>query len=273
MKREVKSFWFPTWLAQAAVMVPGSRIIDAPPHNLSFKDIEADVKAHDLIVIHTSTPSFKSDCRTAGMIRAINPTAKIGFIGAKVAVEPNQSLEACPALDFVCRNEYEFTIQELARGDVGVAVVMAQTLKIAQIMQLPDVKEVLDSAEMERFVLGPEPFGAQMAADSEKFTVTVSFGSIALFAGVKLSLPATRLTPAGTTVRKSSSLIVMVTFDEVPTLISPTGLTRRRSNDRVPRSNWSLMIETVNDFRISPGLKKMFVLGTPVQYWYWALLP
>ncbi|HEY1876171.1 MAG TPA: hypothetical protein VGG66_01835, partial [Rhizomicrobium sp.] len=117
MKREVKSFWFPTWLAQAAAMVPGSRLIDAPPHNLSFKDIEEDVKAHELIVIHTSTPSFKSDCKTARMVRAINPAAKIGFIGAKVAVEPNQSMQACPELDFVCRNEYEFTVQELARGD------------------------------------------------------------------------------------------------------------------------------------------------------------
>jgi hopanoid biosynthesis associated radical SAM protein HpnJ len=117
MKREVKSFWFPTWLAQAAAMVPGSRLIDAPPHNLSFKDIEEDVKAHALIVIHTSTPSFKSDCRTARMVRAINPSAKIGFIGAKVAVEPKESMQACPELDFVCRNEYEFTVQELARGD------------------------------------------------------------------------------------------------------------------------------------------------------------
>ena len=116
MKREVKSFWFPTWLAQAAAMVPGSRLIDAPPHRLSFKDIEEDVKSHELIVIHTSTPSFKSDCRTAQMIRDINPTAKIGFIGAKVAVESQDSMEACPALDFVCRNEYEFTIKELAEG-------------------------------------------------------------------------------------------------------------------------------------------------------------
>jgi hopanoid biosynthesis associated radical SAM protein HpnJ len=117
MKREVKSFWFPTWLAQAAAMVPGSRLIDAPPHNLSFKDIEADVKSHELIVIHTSTPSFKSDCKTARLVRAINPTARIGFIGAKVAVEPLESMQGCPELDFVCRNEYEFTIQELARGD------------------------------------------------------------------------------------------------------------------------------------------------------------
>ena len=104
MKREVKSFWFPTWLAQAAAMVPGSKLIDAPPHKLTFKDIEEDVKAHELIVIHTSTPSFKSDCKTATMIRALNPTAKIGFIGAKVAVEPIESMEACAALDFVARN-------------------------------------------------------------------------------------------------------------------------------------------------------------------------
>ena len=117
MKREVKSFWFPTWLAQAAAMVPGSRLIDAPPHNLSFKDIEEDVKTHELIVIHTSTPSFKSDCKTAQLVRAVNPAARIGFIGAKVAVEPLESMQACPELDFVCRNEYEFTIQELARGD------------------------------------------------------------------------------------------------------------------------------------------------------------
>ena len=116
MKREVKSFWFPTWLAQAAAMVPGSKIIDAPPHGLTFEDIEGDVRSHDFIVVHTSTPSFKSDVKTAGMIRAVNPTAKIGFIGAKVAVEPQESLEAAPAIDFVCRNEYEFTIKELAEG-------------------------------------------------------------------------------------------------------------------------------------------------------------
>jgi len=47
MKREVKSFWFPTWLAQAAAMVPGSKLTDAPPHNLSFKDIEEDVTSHE----------------------------------------------------------------------------------------------------------------------------------------------------------------------------------------------------------------------------------
>jgi hopanoid biosynthesis associated radical SAM protein HpnJ len=116
MKREVKSFWYPTWLAQAAAMVEGSKLIDAPPHGLHFKDIEDDLKAHELIVIHTSTPSFKSDCKTARMIKDINPKARIGFIGSKVSVQPQESLEAETAIDFVARNEYEFTIQELANG-------------------------------------------------------------------------------------------------------------------------------------------------------------
>jgi hopanoid biosynthesis associated radical SAM protein HpnJ len=116
MKREVRSFWYPTWLAQPAALVEGSKLIDAPPHGLSFEDIKPDLMRHELIVMHTSTPSFKSDVRTAEMIKAINPTCKIGFIGAKVAVEPEKSLAATTALDFVARNEFDFTIKDIADG-------------------------------------------------------------------------------------------------------------------------------------------------------------
>src|SRR5437773_10104750 len=64
--------------------------------------------------MHTSTPSFKSDLKTAEMIKAVNPDIRIGFIGAKVAVEPEKSLIAAPAVDFVARNEFDFTIKEVA---------------------------------------------------------------------------------------------------------------------------------------------------------------
>ncbi len=94
MKREVRSFWYPTWLAQPAALVEGSKLIDAPPHRLTFEDIAGEFKNRDLVVMHTSTPSFKADVRTAEMIKAINPGVKIGFIGAKVAVEPEKSLIA-----------------------------------------------------------------------------------------------------------------------------------------------------------------------------------
>ncbi len=67
-------------------------------------------------MIHTSTPSFKSDCKTARMIKEVNPKARIGFIGSQVAVQPQESLAAENAIDFVARNEYEFAIRELAAG-------------------------------------------------------------------------------------------------------------------------------------------------------------
>jgi hopanoid biosynthesis associated radical SAM protein HpnJ len=116
MKREVRSFWYPTWLAQPAALVEGSKLIDAPPHRLHFDDIVPEVKNRDLVVMHTSTPSFKSDVKTAEMIKAINPNAIVGLIGAKVAVEPEKSLISGRAVDFVARNEFDFTVKEVAEG-------------------------------------------------------------------------------------------------------------------------------------------------------------
>ncbi|CAN5407130.1 hopanoid biosynthesis associated radical SAM protein HpnJ [soil metagenome] len=116
MKREVKSFWYPTWLAQPAAMVPGSKLIDAPAHDQSWDDIKHEVDGMELIVLHTSTPSFAQDVKCAELIRARNPTALIGMVGAKVAVEPDKSLAATAAIDFVAREEYDFTIVEIAEG-------------------------------------------------------------------------------------------------------------------------------------------------------------
>jgi hopanoid biosynthesis associated radical SAM protein HpnJ len=114
MTREVRSFWYPTWLAQPAAMVEGSKLIDAPPAGLSFEDIVAEIRGRDLVVMHTSTPSFRADVATAEKIRAVNPQVKIGLIGAHVAVDPGKSLEGAPAVDFVARNEFDFTIKEVA---------------------------------------------------------------------------------------------------------------------------------------------------------------
>ena len=38
-RREIKSFWYPTWLAQPAALVEGSKLIDAPPHRLGLADV------------------------------------------------------------------------------------------------------------------------------------------------------------------------------------------------------------------------------------------
>ena len=115
-KREIKSFWFPTWLAQPAALVPGSKLIDAPPARIGMDRVLVEAKLHKLCIIHTSTPSFASDARVAKAMKEANPNLKIGMVGAKVAVQPEESLLKGEAIDFVCRNEFDFTIKEVAEG-------------------------------------------------------------------------------------------------------------------------------------------------------------
>src|SRR5580704_15258352 len=91
-KREIRSFWFPTWLAQPAALVPGSRLIDAPPARLSLEAVLQAAGDYELAVMHTSTPSFASDVKVAEALKEVNPRLKIGLVGAKVAVEPEDSL-------------------------------------------------------------------------------------------------------------------------------------------------------------------------------------
>src|SRR3954469_1267687 len=115
-KREIRSFWFPTWLAQPAALVPGSRLIDAPPARLSLDAVLAEARDYEVAVMHTSSPSFPSDVKVAEALKDANPKLKIGLVGAKVAVEPEPSLTASSAIDFVAREEFDFTIREVAEG-------------------------------------------------------------------------------------------------------------------------------------------------------------
>ncbi|MXV43807.1 hopanoid biosynthesis associated radical SAM protein HpnJ [Saccharibacter sp. 17.LH.SD] len=154
-KREIRSFWYPTWLAQPAALVPGSRLIDAPPAKMGMGPILEDVKNRDLVIIHTSTPSFSSDVRVAKMLKEANPKLKIGMVGAKVAVQPNESLLQGSPIDFVARNEFDFTIKEIAEGtpfadvdgitwrnDAGEIITNKDRSMIEDMDSLPFVTEV-----------------------------------------------------------------------------------------------------------------------------------
>ena len=115
-KREITSYWFPTWLAQPAALVPGSRLMDAPPHHQTMADVLAIAGQYELFILHTSTPSLQNDVACAAAIKAKNPHAQVGLIGAHVAVLPAQALQDAPAIDFVCRNEFDYTCLDVAKN-------------------------------------------------------------------------------------------------------------------------------------------------------------
>src|SRR6266436_10035961 len=87
-RREVRSFWYPTWLAQPAALVSDSKLVDAPAAGLSLDDVLPLARQQDLAVLHTSSPSCAGDVQVAEALKRANPALKVGFVGAKVAVEP-----------------------------------------------------------------------------------------------------------------------------------------------------------------------------------------
>ena len=116
-KREIRSFWYPTWLAQPAALVPGSKLVDAPASDKTLEDVLPMADDYELVVMHTSTPSFPSDVRVARAFKERNPKIKIGMIGAHVAVDPYQSMKGGGTdLDWVAGSEFDFTCKEVAEG-------------------------------------------------------------------------------------------------------------------------------------------------------------
>jgi hopanoid biosynthesis associated radical SAM protein HpnJ len=113
-KREIRSFWYPTWLAQPVALVPNSKLMDCPPHDIDVKACLAEAKNFDHVIINTSTPSLKNDCKVAEAIKAQRPATTIGFIGAHAAVLPTETLKASRAIDWVGRKEFDFTCKEVA---------------------------------------------------------------------------------------------------------------------------------------------------------------
>jgi hopanoid biosynthesis associated radical SAM protein HpnJ len=115
-RREIKSFWYPTWLAQPAAMVPGSKLIDAPPDELTVEQVAPLAKDYELAVLHTSTPSFSNDAKFAARLKEENPKIMIGMVGAHVGVLPLQSMNGAPAVDWVAVGEFDYACKEVASG-------------------------------------------------------------------------------------------------------------------------------------------------------------
>jgi hopanoid biosynthesis associated radical SAM protein HpnJ len=115
-RREIRSFWYPTWLAQPAAIVPDSVLVDAPPAGLGLAGVAARAGDFELAVLYTSSPTFPGDVKVAEALKEANPSLLVGFAGPPVAVQPERALRASPAVDFAAREEFDFTLAEVAEG-------------------------------------------------------------------------------------------------------------------------------------------------------------
>ncbi len=114
--REIESYWYPVWLCYPAGMLPGSRVLDAPPHHITPAQTVSIACGYDLVVLFTSTPGFQNDVRMVEQMKQAKPSLQIGFVGPTVTVEPEKSLRASEAIDFVARREFDYSVVEYAQG-------------------------------------------------------------------------------------------------------------------------------------------------------------
>jgi hopanoid biosynthesis associated radical SAM protein HpnJ len=142
--REIESYWYPVWLAYPTGMLEGARLLDAPPHHISGEETINIAKDYEFLVLFTSTPGFPGDIRLAQAIKDANPGIKIAFVGPHVSVLPEKSLKECPAIDFVCRKEFDYAVTDYAKGKPLEEIAGVSYLKDGKVVHNQDAAQIQD---------------------------------------------------------------------------------------------------------------------------------
>jgi hopanoid biosynthesis associated radical SAM protein HpnJ len=115
-RREVWSNWYPIWLAYPAGMIEGARLVDAQALRLSLAQTLLVTKDYDHVVLYTSSPTLPGDAQVAAAVKAQRPDTIVGMVGPLPTVLPERTLKDAPAVDYVCRNEFDYSVKEIAEG-------------------------------------------------------------------------------------------------------------------------------------------------------------
>src|SRR5499427_1528171 len=87
--REIESYWYPVWLSYPAGMLPGSRLLDAPPHHVTPDQTAAIARDYDFVVLFTSTVGFENDVALVRKMKNAKSDLKVAFVGPHVQIKPD----------------------------------------------------------------------------------------------------------------------------------------------------------------------------------------
>src|SRR5215467_847887 len=113
--REIESYWYPVWLSYPAGMLPGSRLLDAPPHHVTPDQTAAIARDYDFVVLFTSTVGFENDVALVRKMKNAKPDLKVAFVGPHVQIKPD-CLLSNPEIDFIVSGEFDHSVVEFAEG-------------------------------------------------------------------------------------------------------------------------------------------------------------
>src|SRR5204863_514698 len=107
---------YPVWLTYPAGMIPGSRLLDASPHKVNWRQTIEICKDYEFLVLFTSTVGLESDVKLIRKIKEANPSMKIAFVGPHGHIKPEETLKASEDIDFVTRGEFDHSVVDYAHG-------------------------------------------------------------------------------------------------------------------------------------------------------------
>jgi hopanoid biosynthesis associated radical SAM protein HpnJ len=132
--REIESYWYPVWLTYPAGLIPGSRLVDASPHGIDWRQTVEICKDYEFLVLFTSTVGFASDIKLLRKIKEGNPSLRVAFVGPHGHIKPDETLNASEDIDFVVRGEFDHAVADYAHGEPLEQILGASYRKDGQIV-------------------------------------------------------------------------------------------------------------------------------------------
>ena len=146
--REIESYWYPVWLSYPAGMLPGSRLLDGPPHGITPAQVVEIAKDYEFVVLFTSTVGFHSDLRMAKAMKEKKPGIKICFVGPQVQIKPAESLLVSSDIDFVVRGEFDHAVVDYANGEPISGIPNVSYIKDGKVVHNPP-RPLLQTEELD----------------------------------------------------------------------------------------------------------------------------
>jgi len=166
--RDIKSSWYPVWLAYPAGMLEGSRLLDAPPHYVSISETIRIAQDYDFVVLFTSTVGLRSDLKMARGMKEKKPGLKIAFVGPHVQIKPAETLLASADIDFVVRGEFDHAVVEYAQGKPLKDILSASYVVDGKVVHNP-ARPLLQTAELDALPFATDVYKQDLTI--EKYNV------------------------------------------------------------------------------------------------------
>ena len=122
-KTKSGTLYYPYWLAYCVGVCKSQnldvKLIDCITREYDLNDTLSEISSYepDYIMCETTTPTCVYDYNVINTIKDKFPNIKIICGGTHPTILPEEVLEKCSGIDFVVRQEYDYTVPEIVKSD------------------------------------------------------------------------------------------------------------------------------------------------------------